>query len=66
MGEVVNLNRYRKLKQRAERERQANEKRTRFGVSKAERAKTAAERSLESRRLDGARRDDERTPEDLD
>jgi hypothetical protein len=58
MGEVVNLNRYRKRKQRAERERRANEKRARFGVPKSERAKTSAERSLETRRLDGARRDD--------
>ncbi|MFZ1103418.1 MAG: DUF4169 family protein [Hyphomicrobiaceae bacterium] len=65
MGDVVNLNRYRKLKQRAERERRAGEKRARFGVSKAERVKGAAERSLEARRLDGARRD-ESAPEDLD
>jgi hypothetical protein len=65
MGDVVNLNRYRKLKQRAERERRASEKRARFGVSKTERAKTAAERSLETRRIDGARRD-ERGPQDPD
>jgi len=42
MGEVVNLNRYRKQKQRAERERRANEKRARFGIPKAERSKTTA------------------------
>jgi hypothetical protein len=65
MGDVVNLNRYRKLKQRAERARRAGEKRARFGVSKAERVKSAAERSLETRRLDGARCD-ERGPEDHD
>ncbi len=58
MGDVVNLNRYRKQKQRAERERRANEKRARFGIPKAERGKTTAERALESRRLDGARRDE--------
>jgi hypothetical protein len=58
MGDVINLNRYRKLKQRAERARQTGEKRARFGVSKAERTKTAVERSIEIRRLDGARRDD--------
>ena len=58
MGEVVNLNRYRKQKQRAERERRADEKRARFGIPKAERAKTTAERSLDARRLDGARRDE--------
>jgi hypothetical protein len=58
MGDVVNLSRYRKRKQQAERERRANEKRARFGVPKSERAKTTAERVLEARRLDAARRDD--------
>ncbi len=58
MGEVVNLNRYRKLKAKAERERKAAEKRARFGAPKAERAKTSAEQALEARRLDGAERDD--------
>jgi hypothetical protein len=58
MGDVINLNRYRKQKQQAERERRANEKRVRFGIPKSERTKTSAERVLEARRLDGARRDD--------
>jgi hypothetical protein len=58
MGDVVNLNRYRKLKAKAERERKAAENRAHFGVSKAERGKTAAERSLDERRLDGAERDE--------
>jgi hypothetical protein len=58
MGDVVNLNRYRKQKLKAERERRANEKRARFGIPKGERAKTSAERALETRRLEGARRDD--------
>jgi hypothetical protein len=58
MGEVVNLNRYRKQRREAERERRANEKRMRFGIPKSERAKTSAERTLEVRRLDGARRED--------
>ena len=58
MGEVVNLNRYRKQKQRAERERRAEANRARFGISKSERGKTSAERALDARRLDGARRDD--------
>jgi hypothetical protein len=58
MGDVVNLNRYRKLKAKAERERRASEKRARFGVSKTERAKTSAERALDTRRLDGTRRDE--------
>ena len=44
--------------QRAVRERRANEKRMRFGIPKSERAKGAADRMLEARRLDGARRDE--------
>jgi hypothetical protein len=58
MGDVINLNRYRKEKAQAERERRANEKRVRFGVPKSDRAKNAAERLLETRRLDGARREE--------
>jgi hypothetical protein len=58
MGSVINLNRYRKAKQQAERERRANEKRVRFGLPKSERSKNAAQRNLEARRLDGVRRDD--------
>jgi hypothetical protein len=58
MGSIINLNRYRKQKQAAERERRANEKRARFGIPKNERSKSAAERTLEARRLDGVRRDD--------
>jgi hypothetical protein len=58
MGDLINLNRYRKQKQEAARERRANEKRMRFGIPKSERAKGSAERLLEARRLDGARCDD--------
>jgi hypothetical protein len=61
MGSVINLNRYKKQKQAAERERRANEKRVRFGIPKSERNKNAAERALETRRLDGLRRDDRAT-----
>lgn len=58
MGSVVNLNRYRKQKEQALRERRANEKRVRFGLSKTQQSKHAAERAMEIRRLDGARRED--------
>jgi uncharacterized protein DUF4169 len=60
MGDVVNLNRYRKLKAKAERDRRASEKRARFGLPKSERVKTSAERALSERRLDGAQRDERR------
>ena len=62
MGTVVNLNRYRKEKQRAARERRANEKRVLFGLPKVERTKNAAQRNLDKRRLDGKRRE-EMSPE---
>jgi|GEM_PF-607269 len=58
MGSVINLNRYRKQKLAAERERRANEKRVRFGIPKSQRDKSAAERALEARRLDGLKRDE--------
>jgi hypothetical protein len=58
MGSVINLNRYRKDKQRAERERRANEKRALFGIPKSERTKNAAQRSLEAQRLEGLRREE--------
>jgi hypothetical protein len=58
MGTVINLNRYRKQKQQAERERRANERRMRFGIPKSERVKASAERRLEARSLDGARCDE--------
>ena len=64
MGDVINLNRYRKQKQQAERERRANEKRVRFGIPKTERKTNAAERALDSGRLDGARRDDRKAERD--
>jgi hypothetical protein len=58
MGTVINLNRYRKQKQSAERERRANARRARFGISKVEQSRTTAQRSLDDRRLEGSRRDD--------
>jgi Domain of unknown function (DUF4169) len=64
MGSVINLNRYKKQKQAAERERRANEKRVRFGIPKNDRNKNAAERALETRRLDGMRRDDRASERD--
>ena len=48
----------------AERERRANEKRARFGIPKSERNKTAAEQALETRRLDGLRREDRASERD--
>lgn len=63
MTEIVNLNRARKKKRAEEAERQAEQNRAKFGRTKAERAKQAAERTALTRSLDGSKRDQ---PEDDD
>lgn len=55
MGEVVNLNRFRKQAERRDAEAKAAENRTRFGRTGAEKAKDRAEREQADRLLDGAR-----------
>jgi len=55
MASVVNLNRFRKAKNRAEAERRAAENRAAFGRSKAERQKAEDERQRRERDLDGKR-----------
>jgi len=57
MSKVVNLNRFRKQKARAEADKQAAENRVRFGRSKAEKAREAAVAEEARRRLDQLRRD---------
>jgi hypothetical protein len=52
MGELVNLNRYRKLRDRQDRERQAAENRTRFGRSKGERVAEDTRRRKDQADLD--------------
>ncbi|MBM3566775.1 MAG: DUF4169 family protein [Alphaproteobacteria bacterium] len=56
-AEIVNLNRVRKVKTRAESERRADENRIRFGRTKSERARDKslnekAERDLDSRKIE--------------
>ena len=58
MVEILNLRRARKRKERGERERTADENRARFGRSKAESTREAAERALEDARLGAHRLDD--------
>ncbi|HST91999.1 MAG TPA: DUF4169 family protein [Brevundimonas sp.] len=58
MGELVNLNRARKLRPKAEAKTTAAENRAAHGRSKAERLKAEKERARAERLLDGARRDD--------
>ena len=57
MSKVVNLNRFRKQKARAEADQQAAENRLRFGRSKAEKAREAAAVEEAKRKLDQLRRD---------
>ena len=63
MGDIVNLNQYRKQRQRADQTKQAAENRVRFGRSKSERARTRLEQDRRSQDLDGKRRDDSRPDE---
>jgi hypothetical protein len=53
MGEVVNLNQYRKQRDRSERKKTAAANRARFGRGKDELARTEKERAREDADLDG-------------
>jgi hypothetical protein len=55
MTEIVNLRQARKRKLRADKEKHADENRAKFGRTKAEKQRTAAEAELERRQLDQAR-----------
>lgn len=52
MAELINLNKARKAKARADAERQAAENRVRFGRSKAQKQQDAAETEAMRRKLD--------------
>jgi hypothetical protein len=56
-AEIVNLNRVRKARARADKERAAHENRLKFGASKADRARFSADKSKTGATLDGAKRD---------
>lgn len=57
MAEIINLNKARKAKARAEKESRAQENRVRFGRSKAERLSDEAEARRKARELEGKKRD---------
>ena len=63
MGDIVNLNKYRKQRRRAEQTKQAAENRVRFGRNKSERIRTRSERDRLSRDLDDKRIGDNRPDE---
>ncbi|NWE52764.1 DUF4169 family protein [Brevundimonas sp. P7753] len=58
MGEIVNLNKARKARDKAEAKRTADANRLTFGRTKAERQTTQKERDRGAARLDGHRLDD--------
>ncbi|TLG77692.1 DUF4169 family protein [Methylocystis sp. B8] len=57
MGEIVNLRRARKQRDRREQEKTAQTNRVAHGRSKSERELTAAQKRLENARFDGHRRE---------
>lgn len=58
MAEVINLNRARKAKQRAEAETRAAENRIAFGRTKAEKQRATAERKQRDAELNGKKLED--------
>ena len=58
MGEVVNLNRARKARDKAEARRAAEANRLTFGRTKAERQTTQKERDRDTAKLDGHKLDE--------
>lgn len=58
MGDVVNLNRFRKMRDRTEREKVAEENRVRFGRTKAEKLRDRQERERRTSELDGKKVED--------
>lgn len=63
VAKIINLRTARKRQKRAVREAVAAQNRAQFGRPKAERLKSEQEKALAARKLDGAKRSDEPTPE---
>ena len=58
MAEIINLNKARKVKAKADKASRAQENRARFGRTKAEKATNAAEAARIERLLDDSKRDE--------
>ncbi|QGP80237.1 DUF4169 family protein [Sphingobium sp. CAP-1] len=58
MGNVVNLRQVRKARQRADKAREADANRAKFGRTRAQRAADAAAEEKKAAQLDGAYRED--------
>ena len=56
-AEIINLNKVRKARERADREREAHENRLKYGQSKSERSLADAQQRKTQSDLEGARRE---------
>jgi hypothetical protein len=65
-AEIINLNKVRKARERADREKEAHENRLKYGQTKSERGLVDAQHRKSQAELDGARREDDRPAEDDD
>ncbi len=65
-AEIINLNKVRKARERADREKEAHENRLKYGQSKSERSVADAQHRKSQAELDGARRDGSHHPADDD
>ncbi|MDB4987178.1 MAG: hypothetical protein JWN04_2356 [Myxococcaceae bacterium] len=63
MGEVVNLNKYRKKKAREEREKRAEQNRLKRGLNQAELSLREKKKQIEAKRLDGHKLEQNQTHE---
>lgn len=59
MSDIVNLNRFRKKKARADKKNQASENRSKFGRTKTEKAKYRRDIEKLASHLNGAKREDD-------
>lgn len=64
MGDVVNLNQYRKQRSRASSQKRASENRVRFGRSKDDKARQSQDAERSGRELEGKQLDKPSSPED--
>ncbi|WP_082458486.1 DUF4169 family protein [Sphingomonas sp. Leaf10] len=58
MGDVINLNRFRKARAKAERAHEANANRAKFGRTAAEKARDDADAARRKALLDGVKREE--------
>jgi len=61
MGDVVNLNKYRKKKARESKEKATQQRKLKHGLSGPERSLLEKKRELENKRIDGHKLDPEST-----